>query len=391
MDILDHRNYNVTYYPEKSSATIRFSPADHVIEALKKRFLQDNPGCKCQKWGEYERTIKSTAAPDKTVKAIIKRLAVILPEPDKYGHTYIVHALLPDILLPNFQHSVPNMAVLIYSGEIHRNANGEIDARTDDETGTRTDGRYDVFLSYICWLFAASEDWIDSNIDRFSKRPRKDEDREPANEKLRRMMSEKYREMVLSNLARNIKNYLGYIPKTEAGKSPNCLAIPENIPGMAEVGLPAPEEREKDGYFAPDMFNPDKNLMTESVLHRQLTESLAGGTTGRGTPGFAADSGITGSEGVLSSDFRIRMMDARQKIKGEAKAMPQSPKAEPRGIFRYLCDRLFLIGQYPAELLKCLMPATDSEKCFYSPGSFLRWLAETAQAAETVAARTVLS
>jgi hypothetical protein len=85
------------------------------------------------------------------------------------------------------------------------------------------------------------------------------------------------------------------------------------------------------------------------------------------------------------------MMDARQKNKDKPKDVPESPKPQTRGIFRFLCDRLFLIGIYPGQLLKCLMPATGSGKCFYSPGAFLRWLAEAAQAAENAVARTVPS
>ena len=95
------------------------------------------------------------------------------------------------------------------------------------------------------------------------------------------MTSDKYKIMVLSNLARNINGYLPYIPKPEADEASDCPVIPENTSGMAEVGLPSPEEREKNGYFASGMFNPDKHLMTESALRMPLTESLDSGTAGK--------------------------------------------------------------------------------------------------------------
>ena len=159
---------------KKYSAAIRFSLEDHVIAEVKKLLLQKYPGSKCQKWACYERTIKSTAAPGTVIKAKIKRIAVIFPEPNKDGRRYEAHALLPDILLPNFQYSVPNLAVLIYSGEITRSADDEIvcsaedKADNDDETGLGD--KYEVFLSCICWLLAASEEMIEKGINRFSER-----------------------------------------------------------------------------------------------------------------------------------------------------------------------------------------------------------------------------
>ena len=96
----------------------------------------------------------------------------------------------------------------------------------------------------------------------------------------------------------------------------------------------------------------------------------------------------TGSRGffpVFGEFFKVASGTCRPKD------VPESPEPQTRGIFRFLSDSLFLIGTYPRKLLKCLMPATDSGKCFYSPGAFLRWLAEAAHAAETAAARTVPS
>ncbi len=125
------------------------------------------------------------------------------------------------------------------------------------------------------------------------------------------------------------------------------------------------EEREKNGYFASGMFNPDKHLMTESALRMPLTESLDGGTAGCEIQKSPADSEITGGDGACSADYSLKMMEARQKNKGRPKDVPESPEPQTRGIF--------------------------SGKCFYSPGAFLRWLAEAAHAAETAAARTVPS
>lgn len=380
---------------KKYSAAILFSLEDHVIAEIKKRLLEKYPGSKCQKWACYERTIKSTAAPGTVIKAKIKRIAVIFPEPNKDGRRYEAHALLPDILLPNFQYSVPNLAVLIYSGEITRSADDEIvcsaEDKADDDDETGLGDKYEVFLTCICWMLAASEEMIEKGIDRFSERPDNTEDARQADRDIRRMTSDKYKIMVLSNLARNINGYLPYIPKPEADEASDCPVIPENTSGMAEVGLPSPEEREKNGYFASGMFNPDKHLMTESALRMPLTESLDGGTAGCEIQKSPADSEITGGDGACSADYSLKMMEARQKNKGRPKDVPESPEPQTRGIFRFLSDSLFLIGTYPRKLLKCLMPATDSGKCFYSPGAFLRWLAEAAHAAETAAARTVPS
>ena len=380
---------------KKYSAAIRFSLEDHVIAEIKKRLLEKYPGSKCQKWACYERTIKSTAAPGTVIKAKIKRIAVIFPEPNKDGRRYEAHALLPDILLPNFQYSVPNLAVLIYSGEITRSADDEIvcsaEDKADDDDETGLGDKYEVFLTCICWMLAASEEMIEKGINRFSERPDNTEDARQADRNIRRMTSDKYKIMVLSNLARNINGYLPYIPKPEADEASDCPVIPENTSGMEAVGLPEPEEREKNGYFASGMFNPDKHLMTESALRMPLTESLDGGTAGKGIPVSAADSEITGGAGACSADYSLKMMEARQKNKGRPKDVTESPEPQTRGIFRFLSDSLFLIGIYPKQLLKCLMPATGSGKCFYSPGAFLRWLAEAAHAAETAAARTVPS
>lgn len=380
---------------KKYSAAIRFSLEDHVIAEIKKRLLEKYPGSKCQKWACYERTIKSTAAPGTVIKAKIKRIAVIFPEPNKDGRRYEAHALLPDILLPNFQYSVPNLAVLIYSGEITRSADDEIvcsaEDKADDDDETGLGDKYEVFLTCICWMLAASEEMIEKGINRFSERPDNTEDARQADRNIRRMTSDKYKIMVLSNLARNINGYLPYIPKPEADEASDCPVIPENTPYMESVGLPTPEEREKDGYFASGMFNPDKRLMTKSELNRPLIESLNGGTAGWEIPGSATDSEITGGAGACSADYSLKMMEARQKNKGRPNDVPESPEPQTRGIFRFLSDSLFLIGIYPKQLLKCLMPATGSGKCFYAPGAFLRWLAEAAQAAETAAARTVPS
>ena len=380
---------------KKYSAAIRFSLEDHVITEIKKRLLEKYPGSKCQKWACYERTIKSTAAPGAVIKAVIQRIAVIFPEPNQDGHRYEAHALLPDILLPNFQYSVPNLAVLIYSGEITRSADDEIvcsaEDKADDDDETGLGDKYEVFLTCICWLLAASEEMIEKGINRFTERPDKTEDERQADRNIRRMTSEKFKKTVLSSLARHIKSYLGYIPKTEEDKASDCPVIPENTSGMEAVGLPEPEEREKNGYFASGMFNPDKHLMTESALRMPLTESLDGGTAGCEIQKSPADSEITGGDGACSADYSLKMMEARQKNKDRPKDVPESPEPQTRGIFRFLSNSLFLIGIYPKQLLKCLMPATGSGKCFYSPGAFLRWLAEAAQAAETAAARTVPS
>lgn len=381
--------------PKKSSVTMKFSPEDHVITEIKKLLLQENPGSKCQMCGSYMRIIKSTAAPGTVIKAKIKRIAVIFPEPNKDGRRYEAHALLPDILLPNFQYSVPNLAVLIYSGEITRSADDEIvcsaEDKADDDDDTGLGDKYEVFLTCICWLLAASEEMIEKGINRFSERPDNTEDARQADRNIRRMTSEQFKKTVLSSLARHIKSYLGYIPKPGTGEAPNCPIIPANTPDMESVGLPTPEEREKDGYFASGMFNPDKRLMTKSELNRPLTESLDGGTAGWEIPGSAADFEITGGAGACSADYSLKMMEARQKNKGSPKDVPESPEPQTRGIFRFLSDSLFLIGIYPKQLLKFLMPATGSGKCFYSPGAFLRWLAEAAQAAETAAAGIVPS
>lgn len=386
---------DVVKSPKKSSVTMKFSPEDHVIAEIKKRLLEKYPGSKCQKWACYERTIKSTAAPGAVIKAVIQRIAVIFPEPNKDGRRYEAHALLPDILLPNLQYSVPNLAVLIYSGEITRSADDEIvcsaEDKADDDDETGLGDKYEVFLTCICWLLAASEEMIEKGINRFSERPDNTEDARQADRNIRRMTSDKYKIMVLSNLARNINGYLPYIPKPEADEASDCPVIPENTSGMEAVGLPEPEEREKNGYFASGMFNPDKHLMTESALRMPLTESLDSGTAGKGIPVSAADSEITGGAGACSADYSLKMMEARQKNKGKPKYVSESPEPQTRGIFRFLCDSLFLIGTYPGQLLKCLMPATGSGKCFYSPGTFLRWLAEAAQAAENAAAGIVPS
>ena len=374
---------------------MKFSPEKHVIAEIKKLLLQENPGSKCQMYGSYMRIIKSTAAPGTVIKAKIKRIAVIFPEPNKDGRRYEAHALLPDILLPNFQYSVPNLAVLIYSGEITRSADDEIvcsaEDKADDDDETGLGDKYEVFLTCICWMLAASEEMIEKGINRFSERPDNTEDARQADRNIRRMTSDKYKIMVLSNLARNANSYLPYIPKPGTGESPNGMTIPENTSGMESVGLPAPEEREKNGYFASGMFNPDKHLMTESALRMPLTESPDGGTAGCEIQKSPADSEITGGAGACSTDYSLKMMEARQKNKGRPKDVPESPEPQTRGIFRFLSNSLFLIGIYPKQLLKCLMPATGSGKCFYAPGAFLRWLAEAAQAAETAAAGTVPS
>ena len=380
---------------KKSSITMKFSPEKHVIAEIKKLLLQENPGSKCQMYGSYMRIIKSTAAPGTVIKAKIKRIAVIFPEPNKDGRRYEAHALLPDILLPNFQYSVPNLAVLIYSGEITRSADDEIvcsaEDKADDDDETGLGDKYEVFLTCICWMLAASEEMIEKGINRFSERPDNTEDARQADRNIRRMTSDKYKIMVLSNLARNANSYLPYIPKPGTGESPNGMTIPENTSGMEAVGLPEPEEREKNGYFASGMFNPDKHLMTESALRMPLTESPDGGTAGCEIQKSPADSEITGGAGACSADYSLKMMEARQKNKGRPKDVPESPEPQTRGIFRFLSNSLFLIGIYPKQLLKCLMPATGSGKCFYAPGAFLRWLAEAAQAAETAAAGTVPS
>ena len=265
---------------KKYSAAIRFSLEDHVIAEIKKRLLEKYPGSKCQKWACYERTIKSTAAPGTVIKAKIKRIAVIFPEPNKDGRRYEAHALLPDILLPNFQYSVPNLAVLIYSGEITRSADDEIvcsaEDKADDDDETGLGDKYEVFLTCICWMLAASEEMIEKGIDRFSERPDNTEDARQADRNIRRMTSDKYKIMVLSNLARNINGYLPYIPKPEADEASDCPVIPENTPGMESVGLPAPEEREKDGYFAIPFLLP-------SPMRKTAARSPAPRTTGSTT------------------------------------------------------------------------------------------------------------
>ena len=205
---------------------MKFSPEKHVIAEIKKLLLQENPGSKCQMYGSYMRIIKSTAAPGTVIKAKIKRIAVIFPEPNKDGRRYEAHALLPDILLPNFQYSVPNLAVLIYSGEITRSADDEIvcsaEDKADDDDETGLGDKYEVFLTCICWMLAASEEMIEKGIDRFSERPDNTEDARQADRNIRRMTSDKYKIMVLSNLARNINGYLPYIPKPEADEASDC-------------------------------------------------------------------------------------------------------------------------------------------------------------------------
>ena len=114
--------------------------------------------------------------------------------------------------------------------------------------------------------------------------------------------------------------------------------------------------------------------MTIEDLRKPLAEAISDGTPkDSDIPVFSQTNGVdkTDADSAASTDYTISLMDARQNRHRERKAVPESPEIVPRGIFRFLTETIFLVGRYPAKLLKYLMPATEDQTCFYPPGSCL--------------------
>ena len=362
MSIVELLYFEFTEYGEIVLGTIK----KYVIDHIRMRLMNEFPGCLCQMWGFYERTIISVAF-CKPIKVMIRRIAVVSEEKDAFGKrvrkVIKTHALIPNMVLPYFRYAITDQVLAISSGmDIPLKA-----GISDDE-----------FMQHPDFLYAVSEVQHEKNLDRFYQDDgNADENlkkaRRAASRQWHHMQSAKYRESIRRNLVKYEGCYLNDIPGAPAVEAWNYRKLPEDDDDFVAVGYPGPEQRNRDN-FSDFMFCPCRSVMTIEDLRKPLAEAISDGTPkDSDIPVFSQTNGVdkTDADSAASTDYTISLMDARQNRHRERKAVPESPEIVPRGIFRFLTETLFLVGRYPAKLLKYLMPATEDQTCFYTPGSCL--------------------
>ena len=183
MSIVELLYFEFTEYGEIVLGTIK----KYVIDHIRMRLMNEFPGCLCQMWGFYERTIISVAF-CKPIKVMIRRIAVVSEEKDAFGKrvrkVIKTHALTPNMVLPYFRYAITDQVLAISSGmDIPLKA-----GISDDE-----------FMQHPDFLYAVSEVQHEKNLDRFYQDDgNADENlkkaRRAASRQWHHMQSAKYRE-----------------------------------------------------------------------------------------------------------------------------------------------------------------------------------------------------
>ena len=201
MSIVELLYFEFTEYGEIVLGTIK----KYVIDHIRMRLMNEFPGCLCQMWGFYERTIISVAF-CKPIKVMIRRIAVVSEEKDAFGKrvrkVIKTHALIPNMVLPYFRYAITDQVLAISSGmDIPLKA-----GISDDE-----------FMQHPDFLYAVSEVQHEKNLDRFYQDDgNADENlkkaRRAASRQWHHMQSAKYRESIRRNLVKYEGCYLNDIP-----------------------------------------------------------------------------------------------------------------------------------------------------------------------------------
>ncbi len=120
MNIVELLYFEFTEYGEIVLGTIK----NYVIDHIRMRLMNEFPGCRCQMWGFYERTIISVAF-CKPIKVMIHRIAVVSEEKDAFGKrvrkVIKTHTLIPDMVLPYFRYAITDQLLAVCgAGDIPR-------------------------------------------------------------------------------------------------------------------------------------------------------------------------------------------------------------------------------------------------------------------------------